>query len=94
MAASASNFAGAGVTGSGSEFDADSNNHLGVVGAFDLAVWIKCTPVYRVFPQPGAANLEVLIQQYTYCALVVPYPTAVQVISSKGTASSTLTTVL
>ncbi len=84
------------MTGSGSDaFDADSDNHLGVVGAFDIATcWLESSPVYRVLPQPGAATLTVLIQQYTYAALVVPYPTAVQVISSKGTASSTLTTVL
>lgn len=96
VAAGASSFAGSGATGSGSAvFDTDSGNHLGVVGAFDLAtVWLESSPVYRVLPQPGAATLTVLIQQYTYCALVVPYPTGVQVISSKATASSTLTTVL
>ena len=94
--AAADNFAGAGASGSGSAaFDADSDNHLAVVGAWDIAaVWLESQPVYRVLPQPGAATLTVLIQQYTYYALVVPYPTAVQVVSSKGTTSSTLTTVL
>ena len=96
VAAAASNFAGAGVSGSGSAaFDAESDNHLGVVGAWDIAaVWLESSPVYRVLPQPGAATLTVLIQQYSYVALVVPYPTAVQVVSSKATSDSTLTTVL
>jgi hypothetical protein len=96
VAAALLTYAGAGVSGNGSAaFDADSGNHLGVIGAFDLALkWMEGTPVLRVLPQPGAATLTVLIQQYVYCALVPVYPGAVQVVSSKGTASSIINTLL
>ncbi len=58
VSAAATLYAGAGVTGVGSAaFDADSGNHLGIMGAFDLAVyWLEGTPVLRVVPQPGASN--------------------------------------
>ena len=66
--------------------------HVSLVGALDLgAIWLEGTPVIRVLPQPGAATLTVLIQEYVYAAMVVVYAPAFQLIYGTGTAGNLLT---
>jgi hypothetical protein len=68
-----------------------SAQHPGVLGALDIAAyWMEGAPVIRVLPQPGAATLTVLIQQYSYCAYVPIYLNAIQVVYGTGTGTSYL----
>jgi hypothetical protein len=68
-----------------------SGYHPAVIGAFDIAsYWMEGAPVIRVLPQPGAASLTVLIQQYNYAAYVPIYLNAIQAIYGTGTTTSYL----
>lgn len=65
--------------------------HPTMVGALDIgAFWLEGAPVVRVLPQPYAATLTVLIQEFVYCALIVVYPGAFQVIVGTGTTKTKL----
>jgi hypothetical protein len=78
----------AGGAGSGG-YTAD---HPAMIGALDIAsYWLEGPPVIRVLPQPYAAQLSVLIQQFGYCAYVPLYPQAIQLVYGTGTADSLLT---
>lgn len=66
-----------------------STDHVALVAALDIfAYWLEGPPVIRVLPQPFAAQLSVLIQQFGYCAFVPVYPAASQLIFGAGTADS------
>ena len=66
--------------------------HPTLVGALDLACeWMEGTPVIRVLPQPYAATLTVLIQQFVYWAWVPVYPKALQFVYGAGTTVADLT---
>jgi hypothetical protein len=68
-----------------------TGQHPAVIGAFDIAsYWMEGAPVIRVLPQPGAATLTVLIQQYNYAAYVPIYLPAIQVVYGTGTGTSFL----
>lgn len=66
-----------------------TTDHPALVGDLSLAAeWLEGTPVIRVLPQPYAATLTVLIQQYKYCAYIPKYPAAMQLVFGAGTADS------
>ena len=66
-----------------------SAQHVGLLGDLQRAgFWLEGSPVNRVLPQPNAASLEVLIQTYVYCAYVVVWPAALQLIYGTGTQDS------
>jgi hypothetical protein len=71
---------------------ASPSYHVSLVAALDIAaVWLEGTPVIRVLPQPGAATLTVLIQEYVYAAFVPIYPAAMNLLYGTGTTDSYLT---